>query len=661
MKFQFIFYSLVSVYLFSFQFSAFAQLGTEDIKICVFSDPHYFDTSLLINDGPAFEDYLNFDRKLLRESYAITESLIDSLIAEQPDIVLVSGDLTKDGELIAHQKMAAYFEELESAGAKVFVCPGNHDINNPHAVAFDNDTTYPVPSVTPEIFKSLYENFGFNEAIAADTASLTYIVEPIPGLQILSMDICRYDSNYIDNYPQTSGGFKPQVLKWVKDRMMDARSMGKVIIAMQHHNMLEHFTNQKDIFSEYVVDDWENVYTELADLGLKVVFTGHFHAQDIRSITSPSGNTLFDVETGSTVTWPCPYRIATLNTDTILTLSGKKVENINFDTGSLTFQEHALQELEIGLPPTIIYLLTSPPYNIDQGTAEYTEPAFTETLIAHYAGNEGNPSFSTNLIILTLYLSGYGYIAEALDSVWDDFAPDDWNTSIDLKPNNDKILLDLTVLLEGPYNGLNMTTGLNPGYIPLQQPYLNQPWVYSGFTDIASIPNPDIVDWVMVEIRDAADAASASSETKTGRQIAFLMNNGSVVGLDGASNVQFNNSITQQLYVVLHHRNHLSVMSAFPLSPSGGVYSYNFSNSADKVFGGNIGHKQLASGVWGMISGDGNADGIITIDDKTNLWFLQAGKAGYLPGDFNLDSQASNPDKNEFWKVNLEKESQVPE
>ena len=204
-------------------------------------------------------------------------------------------------------------------------------------------------------------------------------------------------SNYIDNYPNTSGGYRPQVLQWAKDRIIDARSMGKVIIAMQHHNMVEHFTNQKEIFGEYVVDDWENVYTELADLGLKVVFTGHFHAQDTRSITSPSGNTLFDVETGSTVTWPCPYRIATLNTDTVLTLGGKKVENINFDTGSLTFQEHALQELEIGLPPTIIYLLTSPPYNIDQGTAEYAEPAFTETLIAHYAGNEGSPSFSNTL------------------------------------------------------------------------------------------------------------------------------------------------------------------------------------------------------------------------------------------------------------------------
>lgn len=638
-----------------------AQLGIQNIKICVFTDSHYFDTSLLINDGQAFEDYLNFDRKLLRESYAITESLMDSLISEQPDLVLVSGDLTKDGELIAHQKMAAYFGELEAAGAQVFVCPGNHDINNPHAVAFDYDTTYPVPSVTPEIFKSVYENFGFNEAIAVDTASLTYIVEPMPGLQILSMDICRYDSNYIENYPKTSGGFKPQVLKWVKDRIIDARSMGKVIIALQHHNMLEHFTNQKDIFGEYVVDDWENVYTELADLGLKVVFTGHFHSQDIRSITSPLGNTLFDVETGSSVTWPCPYRIATLNTDTVLTLSGKKVENINFDTGSLTFQEHALQELEIGLPPTIIYLLTSPPYNIDQGTAEYAEPAFTETLIAHYAGNEGNPSFSTNLIILTLYLTGYGYIAEALDSVWDDFAPDDWNTNIDLKPSTEKIILDLTILLEGPCNGATMTTELNPDYIPLEQPYVYQPWVYSGLKDIPAIPNPDIVDWVLVEIRDATEAVNANAATKTGRQIAFLTNNGSVVGLDGISNIQFDNSITQQLFVIVRHRNHLPVMSAFPLTNTGGTYSYDFTIGADQVFGGTLAHKELDPDIWGMVSGDGNGDGIINMDDKLEAWSIMSGFQGYNAGDYNLNTQIDNNDKNDFWLPNIIFQSQIPE
>lgn len=658
-----IFYKLflISSLLVVLQTWSHAQVGIQDIKICVISDVHYFDTSLLVNDGPAFEDYLNYDRKLLRESFAITESLMDSLIAEQPDIVLASGDLTKDGELVCHQKMSDYFGQLEAAGAKVIVCPGNHDINNPDAVAFDYDTTYPVPTINPQEFKSIYTNYGFNEAIAVDTASLTYISEPIPGLQILSIDVCRYDSNYIQNNPQTAGGFKPQVLQWVKDRIIDAKSLNKVIIAIQHHNMLEHFTNQKEIFSEYVVDEWEDVYSELADLGLKVVFTGHFHAHDIRSITTASGNIFFDVETGSTVTWPCPYRIMTINTDTVLNITGKKVESINYDTGSLTFQEYGLNDLETGLPGTIIYYLTSPPQNIDQETAEFVEPAFTESLIAHYAGNEGSPSLNTSFIIWSLYLSGYAYIAEALESIWDDFPPDDWNTSIDLKYYDNKIALDLKVLLEGPFNGNEMATTLNSNFLPFGQPYIDLPWMYTGFQGTESIPNPDIVDWVIVEIRDAADAASAAPDTKIGRQVAFLLNDGSVVGFDGNSYPAFTCSPDNQLFAVVYHRNHLSVMSANPMTESAGIYSYDFTTGAGQAFGGNFAHKEITAGKWGMAGGDGNADGLVNMEDKYNFWSLFAGGKGYLPGDYNLDANINNQDKNDVWRSNLNRETQVPE
>lgn len=656
--------TLTLLFIFAFinlHFPVQAQLGIDNIKICVFSDPHYFDTSLLINDGPAFQEYLNFDRKLLKESTAIMESLMDSLIVEQPDIVLVSGDLTKDGELICHQKMADYFQQLETAGTQVLVCPGNHDINNPMAVAFDGEQTYPVPSITPEDFKSIYADYGFNEAIATDTASLSYITEPIPGLQILSMDVCRYDSNYIANYPQTSGGFKPQVLQWAKDRIIDATSTGKVIIGMHHHNQIEHFTNQKEIFTEYVIDDWETVFSQLADLGLKVVFTGHFHAQDIRSITSPSGNILFDVETGSTVTWPCPYRIATLNTDTTLSITGKKVENINFDTGSLSFQEYGLQDLESGLPATIIHYLTSPPYSIDQGTAEFVEPAFTESMIAHYAGNEGSMSFNTSFIIWTLNLTGYGYIADALESVWDDFAPDDWNTTIDLKPYEQQIQLDLRVWLEGPYNGNNMASFLNPEFLPLQQPFINTPWLYTGYLNASDIPGLTIVDWVLIEIRDAINPESANQNTKVGRQIAFLLNDGTIVSTDGISPPPLTYSPIHSLFAVVYHRNHLPVMSAFPMTGSGGVYSYDFTIGAEQAYGGALAHKEIAPGTWGMIAGNSNPDGIVNMEDMMDTWPIDAGARGYLPGDFNLDSELNNQDKNDFWFSNINRQTQVPE
>ncbi len=412
--------------------NTFGQVGLQNIKICVISDTHYFDSTLLINDGPAFQSYLMQDRKLLKESHAIMVSLIDSLIAEHPDIVLVPGDLTKDGESICHQKMINFFQQMATAGIKVFVAPGNHDINNPMAVSFDNDSVHPVPTISQAQFKTLYGNYGYSQALKTDTASLSYIVEPIAGLQILTMDACRYDSNFVNMYPTTSGGFRPQTLQWIRDRLVEARQSGKVVLGMQHHNMLEHYMGQKSIFSDYVIDGFDSISTDFANLGLKIVFTGHYHAQDIVMNVTSLGNELYDVETGSAITFPNPYRIMNLTTDTMLNITGKRVEHINYNTDTLTFQEYSHNSVQTGLAPQVIYMIMSPPYSVDSATAYTIEPAITETFIAHFGGNEGTPSAQTQAIIAMLITSPYATIGYILQGIWTDLAPDDWTTSIDL-------------------------------------------------------------------------------------------------------------------------------------------------------------------------------------------------------------------------------------
>ena len=431
MKKVYLLFLLSAVFLLS-SHNSYSQVGSQNIKICVISDTHYFDSTLLISDGPALQMYLAQDRKMLKESYAIMVSLFDSLLAEHPDIVLIPGDMTKDGELVCHQRMLDFILKLQNANIKVFVTPGNHDINNPAAMSFNNDTTYPVPTITPAQFKTMYTNCGYTGALKTDTASLSYVAEPIAGLQILSMDVCRYDSNFVYGAPYTSGGFKPQVLQWCKDRLNEAKQSGKVVLGMQHHNMMEHYMGQAAIFPEYVIDNYDTISTQLANLGLKIVFTGHYHAQDIVEKTTALGNTLFDVETGSAITYPCPYRIMTLTTDTMLNITGKRVQNINYNTDTMTFQQYALHGLQTGLPGIIIYMLMSPPYSIDSATAYAIEPAVTETFIAHFGGNESNPSPQTVATIAMLEQSPMANIGYILDGIWTDIPPDDWTVSIDL-------------------------------------------------------------------------------------------------------------------------------------------------------------------------------------------------------------------------------------
>ncbi len=131
-------------------------------------------------------------------------------------------------------------------------------------------------------------------------------------------------------------------------------------------------------------------------------------------------------------------------------------------------------------------------------------------------------------------------------------------------------------------------------------------------------------------------------------------------GLDGTSDLQFNITVSNSLYIVIQHRNHLAVISAYPLTIINDYCAYDFTTAAGKAYGSANGIKELASGIWGMVSGDGNADGAVDQSDKLTEWELNAGEHGYLFSDYNMNGQVSNEDKDNYWLPNVGFGSQVP-
>lgn len=221
--------------------------------------------------------------------------------------------------------------------------------------------------------------------------------------------------------------------------------------------------------------------------------------------------------------------------------------------------------------------------------------------------------------------------------------------------------VDLKIYLEGPFNGSTMNTTLNSqGYLPLNQPYSGSPWIYPGTESVAAIPGSNVVDWILVELRDASSASGAGSATRIARQAGFLLNDGSIVATDGSSPLQFNVNVVQNLFAVIWHRNHLAIISSSPLSQAGNTYSYDFTTGVGQVYGGINAHKEIGTGIWGLIGGDGKPDGQVNNGDKLDVWVPQAGSSGYYGGDFNLDGQVNNNDKNDLWKPNGGKSTQVP-
>lgn len=331
------------------------------IKISVLSDIHMFPEEFAGEQGPNFQSYLAGDRKMLMESERILDAAIKKVLDENPDVVLVPGDLTKDSEEIAHDMVANKLKTLEDNGIEVFVINGNHDINNPDAVKFVPDEENPgqdkkviVDRVdSQEEFREVYADFGYDQAIAKHNGSVSYVAQLKPGYRLISIDTGTYGDDPSDQ--KTEGYFRDGLVDWVLQQIEDAKKAGDEIIGMMHHGIVEHFDGQATIFAPYVVKDWERVSTLFADAGMKYVFTGHFHAQDIVSKTTDAGNTIYDIMTGSLVTAPSPLRtVEILPALDRIKVESEKIESIE---GIADFQKYASDFLAAGIPDMVVGLV----------------------------------------------------------------------------------------------------------------------------------------------------------------------------------------------------------------------------------------------------------------------------------------------------------------
>ncbi|MBP2662092.1 MAG: cyclic 3,5-adenosine monophosphate phosphodiesterase [Firmicutes bacterium] len=374
-----------------------------DVNFAVLSDIHYYAPELGTT-GSAFETYLAGDRKMLTESHTTLISAIDTVKKSNAEIVLICGDLTKDGELICHQRVADMLSGLTECGKKALVINGNHDIYNPNAYSYSGASQTRVPTIGPDDFKNIYSEFGYRQAIATDPNSLSYVVEPVDGLRIIAMDSCKYDAN--NTLPVTSGALPDSRLTWIKNQLREAGQQGKMIIGMMHHGIVPHFSAQPDYFPEYILDDYDEVGRSLSELGLQVVFTGHFHAQNIsRAIFD--NNTLLDIETGSLVTYPIPYRFVRLSPDkNRLAITSSRVTHTAFSVAPLDFQRYAKKFTAGNMKELFIQQLTAIIMQLNAGLSQSQAAAmaakfattpvfftvtvsdlFVNAMLAHYCGD----------------------------------------------------------------------------------------------------------------------------------------------------------------------------------------------------------------------------------------------------------------------------------
>lgn len=341
-----------------------SQLNNQSsLKIAVLSDVHVFPEEYVGNEGPNYQEYVNGDRKMLKESEKILEANVQTLLKSDAEVILVSGDLTKDSEKLGHEIVAEQLKKLKDAGKQVYVTNGNHDINGRDAEKFvavsgdvndENRTDKAVllDGVSRDEFESIYEDFGFDEAktIAQDDNSTSYAVQLKPGYRLIVMDTGIYGQDR--NEQSTSGTlYRDGRLEWILNQIKEAKEAGDTVIGMCHHGIVEHFKGQADIFAPYLVEDYDTIANTLADAGMEYVFTGHFHAQDVATKTTPSGNKIMDIMTGSSVSYPSPIRYVEIDRDL------DKIQTTSERTSSIEgisdFKTYSKQTMESGVPKMV--------------------------------------------------------------------------------------------------------------------------------------------------------------------------------------------------------------------------------------------------------------------------------------------------------------------
>lgn len=324
---------LAVVLVFTLTVPALAAEKPQDmnLRIAVMSDLHYLSPDM-IADTEDFEHAFNSDRKLLKESSSVLHEMLERVRADKPDILLVSGDLTKDGEQECHAALAKQLQQLQQdiPGLKIYVINGNHDIRNYNAKNFNTPDGKAVPATRthPEDFKRIYDFVysdptviaTFTPAAGNEAGSLSYVARPVEGLTIVAMDTCRYSkentSNGTDEH-ETSGAISADLEKWVIEQTAAAKARGDLVIGLEHHGLVPHFDVEPTILPMYLVNGYERIAQEYADAGMSAVFTGHMHAVDIAAMTTKAGNTFYDIETGSALTYPCPIRFVDLRRSTV--------------------------------------------------------------------------------------------------------------------------------------------------------------------------------------------------------------------------------------------------------------------------------------------------------------------------------------------------------
>ena len=292
-------------------------------KIIQATDLHYQSASSE-DDGAAFNTFVErCDGKVVKYLPQLLDAFMDQVIKEKPAALVLSGDITMNGEKINHEELSERLHKVQDAGIPVLVIPGNHDINNPNAAVYFGDEKESTDSVTLEEFYDLYHMYGYDQAISRDSASLSYVYQLDERNRLLMLDSCQYEPKNL-----VEGRIKEETLAWMEEQLQKAKEDGMQILPIAHHNLL---AQSRMYTTQCAMENNGEVIDLLQKYKIPLFLSGHLHVQRIRKHKAEPGVAddaygIQEIITDSISIPPCQYGILQWKEDGSMEYSTESVD-----------------------------------------------------------------------------------------------------------------------------------------------------------------------------------------------------------------------------------------------------------------------------------------------------------------------------------------------
>lgn len=290
---NYFFYFLIIVVSLLFSITGCAK---PELTIVHVSDMHYFSPSLIENEDFMWKVAMESDGKDTVQSALIAQAFVDDMIKLKPDAVVVTGDLTLNGEEASHEELRDLLGKLKDIGIEVYVMTGNHDVNMT-AYRYTNDGVEEVPSFGSQRFEDHWWDFGYGEALSQDRWSNSYIAELNEKTWLLS----------VDSNTGSKGTIRKSTLDWIDENLAKANQEGIRVISATHQNLFVH--NENFVWG-YQLNNAAALIELYEKYGVEVNLSGHLHVQTI-----VESNGIADIAVSALVDTPLQYGILTVSGD----------------------------------------------------------------------------------------------------------------------------------------------------------------------------------------------------------------------------------------------------------------------------------------------------------------------------------------------------------